>query len=121
MAKFARLHLSFLVVRLCFSIIRTGLFLTLGHGTNSVRVPGVSLGTHATDVMQGNLAERVRAAESGAGICTLLFNASPISGTFAVHEAFRSTVGRRADKLGQTGAGGFIIWRHGALGVRSTR
>lgn len=103
-----------------YSLI-TGLFLTLGHGTNSERVSGVSLGTHTTDVMQGNLAESVRAAESCTRIGTLLSNASLIAGTFTVHETFWPTIGRSAYKFRHTGTGGFIIWWHCALGVWSTR
>lgn len=98
-----------------------GIFLTVGHGTNCERVSGVSLGTHATDVMQGNLAESISAAQSCTGIGTSLPNAGLIAGTLAVHETFGSTGGRRAYELGHTGTGGFIVWRHCALGVWSTR
>lgn len=88
----------------------TGLLLTAGHGTNSEWVSSVSLGTHATDVMQGNLAESVSAAKSCTGIGTLLSNASLVAGTLAVHETFWPTIGRRAYKFRHTGAGGFIVW-----------
>lgn len=71
-----------------------GLFLTLGHSTNSKRVPGVSLGTYTVDVMLGNLTQGIKAAESGTRIGTLLFNARLVARTFAVHKTFRSTVRR---------------------------
>lgn len=96
-----------------------GWILTRGRGTNSERVPGVSLGTEAVDVMQGDLAERVRSAESVAGVCAPLPNAGLITGALAVHEALGPTVWWRSYELRQTAAGSFVIWQHLALGIRS--
>ena len=84
------------------------------------RIARVAYGAYAHRRVAHDAALGVRAARSRTRVFALLIYARQIAGALAVTDAFRPTIGRRADKFGEARARGRVADLP-ALGIRSAR